>query len=106
MLSHTVSATGSYFACYRSPALFPLASSRSTAASMDRTKEESLFTQSDVRELPDVTPGDTSEKLGNDWDRRGMVRIGKKQELRRKFQFYSITGYAMILGCSWEFVLM
>ena len=73
---------------------------------MDRTKEDSIFTQSDVHELPDVTPGDTLEKLGNDWDQRGMVRIGKKQELRREFHFFSITGYAMILGCSWEFALM
>ena len=70
------------------------------------TKENPIFTQSDVHELPDVTPGDTSEKLGNEWDMRGMVRIGKKQELRREFQFFSITGYAMILGCSWEFALM
>ena len=62
--------------------------------------------QSDVHELPDVTAGDTSEKLGNKWDQRGMVRMGKKQELRREFHFFSITGYAMILGCSWEFALM
>ncbi len=73
---------------------------------MDRTKDESFFTQSNVHELPDVTPGDTLEKLGNDWDQAGMVRIGKKQELRREFHFFSITGYAMILGCSWEFALM
>ena len=71
---------------------------------MDRTKEEYMFTQLD--EVPDVTPGDTSAKLGNQWDRYGMVRIGKKQELRREFHFFSITGYAMILGCSWEFALM
>lgn len=73
---------------------------------MDPTKDEFFYGQSGVHELPDVTPGDTSEKLGNDWDQRGMVRISKKQELRREFQFFSITGYAMILGCSWEFALM
>ena len=73
---------------------------------MDRAGKESISTQLDVHELPDVTPGDTSEKLGNEWDRRGMARIGKKQELRREFHFFSITGYAMILGCSWEFALM
>ena len=73
---------------------------------MDQTKEGSVFYQSDVHELPDVTPGDNSEKMGTEWDQRGMVRIGKKQELRREFQFFSITGYAMILGCSWEFALM
>ncbi|KAL8717407.1 MAG: hypothetical protein Q9225_005338 [Loekoesia sp. 1 TL-2023] len=73
---------------------------------MDRVKGESFFAQSDVHELVDVTPGDTSAKLGTEWDQRGMVRMGKKQELRREFQFFSITGYAMILGCSWEFALM
>ena len=74
---------------------------------MDRIKEGFVFPQSDVHELSDVNPGDTtSEEVGNEWDRRGMVRIGKKQELRREFHFFSITGYAMILGCSWEFALM
>ena len=73
---------------------------------MDQFKEETVFTESDFDDVPDVTPGDISEKLGNEWDRRGMVRIGKKQELRREFHFLSITGYAMILGCSWEFALM
>ena len=77
-----------------------------TAASMDPTKDEFVFAHSGVHELPDVTHGDISEKLGNDWDQRGMVRLGKKQELRREFHFFSITGYAMILGCSWEFALM
>ena len=75
-------------------------------ASMDPTKDEFVFAQPGVHELPEVTPGDTSEKLGNEWDQRGMVRLGKKQELRREFNFLSITGYAMILGCSWEFALM
>ena len=75
-------------------------------ASMEPTKGELVFAQSGVHELPDVTPGDTLEKLGNEWDQRGMVRLGKKQELRREFHFFSITGYAMILGCSWEFALM
>lgn len=73
---------------------------------MDRTKEERFFTHSEINELVDVTPGHTSKMLGNEWDQRDMVRMGKKQELRREFHFFSITGYAMILGCSWEFALM
>ena len=73
---------------------------------MVHTKEESVLTQFEVCELPDVTPGATLEKLGNAWDQRDMVRMGKKQELRREFHFFSITGYALILGCSWEFALM
>jgi len=70
---------------------------------MNQNKEVPFFTQSDVHEL---TSDDNSEKLGTEWDQRGMVRMGKKQELRREFRFFSITGYAMILGCSWEFALM
>jgi hypothetical protein len=46
------------------------------------------------------------EKLGNGNDQRGMTRMGKRQELRREFQFFSIWGFAVILGCSWEYVLM
>ena len=83
-----------------------LTTRRSIETRMYSAKEESFSPQSDVYELSDVTPGDTSELLGDEWDRRGMVRIGKKQELRREFRFFSITGYAMILGCSWEFALM
>ena len=79
----------------------------STVASMDRTSKESGFAPPDIHELPpNVNVEDASEKLGNDWDQRGMARIGKKQELRREFRFFSITGYALILGCSWEFALM
>ena len=72
---------------------------------MVRTKDKSIFTQADVHELPNVTPSGTSETLSNKWDRRGMVRIGKKHELRRECQFSSTIGYAMNLGCSWEFAL-
>ena len=100
-----VSTTSSHSACYRSVSLFLLASTIAPA-SMNPTKDELVLAQSGVHELPDVTPGDSSEKLGNEWDQRGMVRLGKKQELRREFHFFSITGYAMILGCSWEFALM
>ena len=73
---------------------------------MDLTKESRFFPHAEINELVDVTPGATSKKLGNKWDQRDMVRMGKKQELRREFHFFSITGYAMILGCSWEFALM
>jgi hypothetical protein len=35
-------------------------------------------------------------KLGNEYDQRGMVRMGKRQELRREFQFFSIWGFAVM----------
>lgn len=72
---------------------------------MGRRDEETL-TEPDVHELLHVTPSHSGKKLGTERDQRGMVRMGKKQELRREFRFFSITGYAMILGCSWEFALM
>jgi hypothetical protein len=60
----------------------------------------------EVLELVEVTPGDEAKKLGTEYDQRGMARMGRKQELRRQFEFFSITGYAVILGCSWEFAMM
>ncbi|KAG8525327.1 uncharacterized protein KY384_008971 [Bacidia gigantensis] len=33
-------------------------------------KDESLFIHSEIHNVPDVSPGDISEKLGNDWDQR------------------------------------
>ena len=60
----------------------------------------------DVRQVVDVTEGDNDEKLGTEHDQRGMTRMGKRQELRREFQFFSIWGFAVLLGCSWEYVLM
>ena len=43
---------------------------------MEEGKEN--FAQSGVYEVPDVIPGDTAQKLGTQWDQRGMVRMGKK----------------------------
>ena len=49
---------------------------------------------------------EVKENLGTEWDQRGMARLGRKQELRRQFRFFGITGYAVILSCSWEFAMM
>lgn len=74
---------------------------------MDQTMgTPTTLARSSIYELVEVTPGDISEKLGTGRDQCDMIRMGKKQELRRGFRFFSITGYAMILGCSWEFALM
>lgn len=59
-----------------------------------------------VHQVVEVTQGNEAEKLGTEYDQRGMVRMGRKQELRRQFEMFSITGYAVILGCSWEFAIM
>lgn len=42
----------------------------------------------DVLELSEVTPGAEDVKLGTRFDQRDMVRMGKKQELKRQFQFF------------------
>lgn len=75
---------------------------------METLKSENGWpeTKLDVRQVVDVTEGDADEKLGTEHDQRGMIRMGKKQELRRDFQFFSIWGFAVLLGCSWEYVLM
>ncbi|KAK5740131.1 hypothetical protein LTR17_004843 [Elasticomyces elasticus] len=52
-----------------------------------------------------VTNDAVAEKLGTKHDQRDMVRMGKRQEVRRNFQFFSIWGYAVILGCTWEWGL-
>ncbi|KAK4544789.1 hypothetical protein LTR36_004038 [Oleoguttula mirabilis] len=57
-------------------------------------------------ELADVTEGPAVEqRLGTKADRRDMERMGKKPELRRNFQAFSLFGYAVILGCTWEWGL-
>ncbi|KAK9780448.1 putative Amino acid transporter [Seiridium cardinale] len=42
------------------------------------------------------------EKQGTTEDRVNMLRMGKIQELRRNFRFFSIFGFSMILMSSWE----
>lgn len=71
-------------------------------SSMATLKSENGWPESklDVRQVVDVTEGDTDEKLGTEHDQRGMIRMGKKQELRREFRFFSIWGFAVMLGCS------
>ncbi|KXT18960.1 hypothetical protein AC579_8709 [Pseudocercospora musae] len=38
-------------------------------------------------------------------DQRDMRRLGKKQELKRRFRFFSIVGFVVVLGLTWEFSL-
>lgn len=71
----------------------------------DGKNGQGLNVDVDVIELTDVTAGAIEQKLGTKYDQRDMVRMGKRQELRRNFQFFSIWGYAVILGCTWEWGL-
>jgi len=67
---------------------------------MDNMKSVPFWqdTALDANDVDGIGSGEISEKTGNQYDQRDMVRMGKKQELRRDFQFFSIWGYAVILG--------
>ncbi|KAF2668448.1 amino acid transporter [Microthyrium microscopicum] len=43
-----------------------------------------------------------SEKYGSSQDQADMHRMGKEQQLRRNFGFFSIFGFSMILLSTWE----
>ena len=75
---------------------------------MDSLKNENGWPESKfaVRPVDDLAEDDVDEKLGTAHDQRAMIRMGKKQELRRNFRFFSIWGFAVMLGCSWEYVFM
>ncbi|KAK6074251.1 choline transport protein (amino acid permease) [Seiridium cupressi] len=44
--------------------------------------------------------------LGTSEDAKDMHRLGKKQEFRRNFQFFSTLGFVSIYMATWEFVLV
>ncbi|KAK3670520.1 hypothetical protein LTR78_009624 [Recurvomyces mirabilis] len=74
---------------------------------MDEAKHTDGLTSSAIDHgTIDQSDLELEEKRGNDFDQRGMIRMGKRQELRREFHFFSIWGFAVILGCSWEYVLV
>ncbi|TKA68828.1 hypothetical protein B0A55_08729, partial [Friedmanniomyces simplex] len=43
------------------------------------------------------------EKYDASHDKRDMYRLGRKQELKRRFKYFSIAGYVVVLGNTWEF---
>lgn len=47
----------------------------------------------------------TGPRAGTSSDRKDMARLGKRQELRRNFQFIPIFGFAACLMITWEAVL-
>ena len=40
------------------------------------------------------------------YDKRDMRRLGRKQELKRRFRYFSLIGYMLILAASWENVML
>jgi len=43
-----------------------------------------------------------SEKKGTQFDQCDMYRMGKVQQLRRNFRFFTIFGFLMVLMATWE----
>lgn len=56
-------------------------------------------------EVPDSDPS-VSSKGGTAQDGSDMHRMGKLQQLRRNFRLHSIFGYAVVMGCTWEYALV
>ncbi|KAK3723476.1 hypothetical protein LTR37_001728 [Vermiconidia calcicola] len=59
--------------------------------------------------LDDPSDSDVQQVSGKSYDpapdQRDMRRLGKRQELKRRFRFFSIVGYVIVLGLTWEFSL-
>ena len=47
-----------------------------------------------------------SEKYDPEHDVRDMRRLGRRQEVKRRFRFFSIIGYMVILASTWESALV
>ncbi|KAK5130278.1 hypothetical protein LTR08_002238 [Meristemomyces frigidus] len=47
-----------------------------------------------------------NEKYDPEHDVRDMRRLGRKQEVKRRFRFFSIIGYMVILASTWESALV
>ncbi|KAK3617202.1 hypothetical protein LTR22_026809 [Elasticomyces elasticus] len=40
--------------------------------------------------------------MGTDMDRQDMARLGRTQEVKRRFQYFSMVGYMILLAATWE----
>lgn len=59
-------------------------------------------------EAPDARGGVIVESkyIGTDADRHDMAILGRKQVLRRNFQFLSMLGFASVLIATWELLFV
>ncbi|KAK5128122.1 hypothetical protein LTR08_004193 [Meristemomyces frigidus] len=53
-----------------------------------------------------ASPAEYGKKYNSKDDDRDMYRLGRKQELKRRFKYFSIAGYVVVLGNSWEFAVV
>ncbi|KAM3418236.1 hypothetical protein BST61_g4237 [Cercospora zeina] len=73
---------------------------------LDDMSKDSAFAQRDVDIDED---SDVQQVQARNYDpqndQRDMRRLGKKQELKRRFRFFSVVGFVVVLGLTWEFSL-
>lgn len=62
--------------------------------------------QDDLAGDKDLYQIDEGEKYDPTYDKRDMRRLGRKQEMKRRFRFFSIVGYMVILASTWEAALV
>jgi len=79
-------------------------------SSIDSPKEESTIREYPIEEgghveKDDETSGVPVQYRGTECDKRDMSMLGKKQVLRRNFQFLTMLGFASTVMSSWELVL-
>ena len=71
------------------------------------SREQAIeFDPHDLDLDPDLQQIDEGEKYDPIYDKRDMRRLGRKQEMKRRFRFFSIVGYMVILGACWEAALI
>ncbi|KAK3168945.1 hypothetical protein OEA41_005393 [Lepraria neglecta] len=81
---------------------------------MELSPRHSKFIEFDQVEVSSASDGEANEarnalqeqKTGTRQDVHDMSRMGKRQELRRKFHFISIVGFVMIFQSTWENILL
>ncbi|KAK5673823.1 hypothetical protein LTS12_029706 [Elasticomyces elasticus] len=59
----------------------------------------------DPRCQPDEGQRDATrdrQDMGTYMDRQDMARLGRIQEVKRRFQYFSMVGYMMLLAATWE----
>ncbi|KAM7196841.1 amino acid transporter [Rhypophila sp. PSN 637] len=67
--------------------------------------ENSLRSTVNMIEGDDTAPGTDSDNIqdeGTEVDKMDMWRMGKQQQLRRNFRFFSIFGFITVLMATWE----
>lgn len=78
------------------------------SGAMDNGKDTAATAQFELgsNEEPDLQQVDEGRRYDAAYDKRDMRRLGRKQELKRRFRYFSLIGYMLILASCWENVLL